>query len=94
VSPLIAAYRRNDQVTLVLPFFKHDKFKDYIAIMSLEQMRKYMKSLLEALAHLHANNIIHRDIKPGNYLANFQNSEFMLVDFGLAQYVRYFMFDI
>jgi len=34
---------------------------------------------------LDCHQIIHRDIKPGNFLFNLQTEEFMLVDFGLAQ---------
>jgi cell division control protein 7 len=55
--------------------------------MSLAQMRAYMKALFEALQHLHVNNVIHRDIKPGNFLYDVKENKFMLVDFGLAQSV-------
>lgn len=34
-----------------------------------------------------SRNIIHRDIKPSNFLYNRDRNEYMLVDFGLAQYV-------
>jgi serine/threonine protein kinase len=44
-----------------------------------------MKALFESLAHVHSMKVIHRDVKPGNFLFNLKKKEFMLVDFGLAQ---------
>jgi serine/threonine protein kinase len=47
-----------------------------------------MKSLFIALAHMHHHRVIHRDVKPSNFL--YSNDEkdgprAVLVDFGLAQ---------
>jgi cell division control protein 7 len=55
--------------------------------MTTIQIKMYMKALFESLLHLHTNQIIHRDVKPGNFLYNIKKNEFMLVDFGLAQLV-------
>lgn len=44
--------------------------------------RKYVRSLLEAVAHCHEKKVIHNDIKPANVLI--QNGEIKLADFGLA----------
>lgn len=46
-------------------------------------VRGVMKPLLEALAHLHAHGIVHRDIKPGNILFD-RHGDLKLADFGLA----------
>ncbi len=42
------------------------------------------RTLLEALAHVHAGRIVHRDVKPGNVLLDRENHP-RLTDFGIAQ---------
>lgn len=45
-----------------------------------------MRSLFISLAHLHAHNVIHRDVKPSNFLYAPENGgRAVLLDFGLAQ---------
>lgn len=45
-----------------------------------------MKALFIALAHLHCHNVIHRDVKPSNFLYAPENGgRGVLLDFGLAQ---------
>lgn len=72
---------------LVMPYFAHDRFNDYMSLMSIDEVRLYMKNLLLALSKIHSHRIIHRDIKPNNFLYNRSSKQFLLVDFGLAQKV-------
>lgn len=45
-----------------------------------------MRSLFISLAHLHNHNVIHRDVKPSNFLYAPENGgRAVLLDFGLAQ---------
>ena len=44
----------------------------------------YMKSLFQAINHCHAQNIVHRDIKPDNIMIT-QNDTVRLIDFGLSK---------
>lgn len=77
---------------IVLPYFQHDRFNEYMSFMSTDEVRLYMKNLFQALARIHSNGIIHRDIKPSNFLYNRTEKKFLLVDFGLAQNERDFMY--
>jgi serine/threonine protein kinase len=53
---------------------------------SINSIACYMRSLFISLAHLHAHNIIHRDVKPSNFLyAPEGGGRALLLDFGLAQ---------
>lgn len=76
----------NGYTIIVMPYFPHDRFVDYVKDMSLEEIRDYMRNLLIALKKVHLNKVIHRDIKPNNFLYNRAEKRFALVDFGLAQY--------
>ena len=47
-------------------------------------VRRYARESLEGLAFLHANGVLHRDIKPGNMLVG-GNGEVKLSDFGTSR---------
>ncbi|KAF9412020.1 hypothetical protein BGZ94_001177 [Podila epigama] len=85
VVPLITAFRFRDQVLVVLPYFEHQDFRGFFRWLSMNDIRYYFRSLLKALAHVHSHNIIHRDIKPNNFLFDIRTKTGILVDFGLAE---------
>ncbi|XP_076087662.1 cell division cycle 7-related protein kinase-like [Mytilus galloprovincialis] len=76
--------RQRDHVVIVMPYFPHEKFQDYMLTMSLLEVQAYMKNLLVSLRRVHQFNIIHRDVKPSNFLYNSSTKQYALVDFGLA----------
>lgn len=85
VLPIITAFRHEDQVFIVLPYFKHPDFRSYYKKLPLRDIRYYMRSLFLALEDVHAENVIHRDVKPTNFLYDVNGRKGELVDFGLAE---------
>ncbi|KAJ8063969.1 hypothetical protein OCU04_007815 [Sclerotinia nivalis] len=85
VCPLITAFRHTDQVVAVLPYFRHTDFREYFRKMKVSDMQVYFRSLFTALKAVHAQGILHRDIKPTNFLYEPERKRGVLVDFGLAE---------
>ncbi|CAO0799455.1 unnamed protein product [Mucor circinelloides] len=85
ISPLITAFRQQDQVFVVMPYIQHDEFKPTFHKMELIDIKYYMKSLFTALQQLHRFKILHRDVKPSNFLYNIRKRAGYLIDFGLAE---------
>ncbi|GAM86527.1 hypothetical protein ANO11243_045410 [Dothideomycetidae sp. 11243] len=85
VCPLITAFRHQDQVVAVLPYFQHRDFREYFRDMTVSEMRTYFHSLFTAVKAVHEHQIIHRDIKPTNFLYSPAKRRGVLVDFGLAE---------
>ncbi|CAG2166434.1 unnamed protein product [Oppiella nova] len=73
---------------LVMPIFPHQKFTDYVNQLSVEEVKHYMKNLLISLERVHSFQVIHRDVKPANFLYDRKTRRYALVDFGLAQNER------
>ncbi|XP_066508155.1 cell division cycle 7-related protein kinase-like isoform X1 [Hoplias malabaricus] len=78
-------FRKDHHVVIVMPYVEHQPFVEIVASLSFEEVRQYIYHLLKALKHIHKFGIIHRDIKPTNFLYNRREKKYALVDFGLAQ---------
>jgi cell division control protein 7 len=85
VCPLITAFRNTDQVVAILPYFRHGDFRAYFRDMTIQDIAIYLRSLFTALKSVHEHKILHRDIKPTNFLYDPSSQRGVLVDFGLAE---------
>lgn len=57
-------------------------------ILPVEKTLSIMKQVLDALEYAHSNEIVHRDIKPGNILIEAQSGRPVILDFGIATVLR------
>eukprot|EP00792_Barthelona_sp_PAP020_P013486 TRINITY_DN878_c0_g1_i1.p1 TRINITY_DN878_c0_g1~~TRINITY_DN878_c0_g1_i1.p1 ORF type:complete len:334 (-),score=73.20 TRINITY_DN878_c0_g1_i1:92-1093(-) len=77
--------------SLILGWVDYIKFKVFIKSCSLDDIIQYLKYLLIAIKNCHANNVIHNDIKPSNFLFNIKEPhKSCLIDFGLATFQENF----
>ena len=51
----------------------------------VDKVRRYFCMLIDAIYYLHFNDIVHRDIKPGNILLDRDTDAIKLSDFGVSQ---------
>ncbi|KAI0306879.1 kinase-like protein [Multifurca ochricompacta] len=84
VSQLITAFRHEDQVVAIIPYHPHEDFRSFYRTLSMAGMRAYFRCMFRALRDIHARGIIHRDVKPANFLFDPHRGVGTLVDLGLA----------
>ncbi|KAJ3235163.1 hypothetical protein HDU81_000757 [Chytriomyces hyalinus] len=88
IAGLITAIRSKDQIIAALPYYQFDDFRDFIdSNPSVVDIADYMRALMIGLRGVHEESILHRDVKPTNFLYNRQYKTGVVVDFGLAQQV-------
>ncbi|KAF1769220.1 hypothetical protein GCK72_001034 [Caenorhabditis remanei] len=86
IVKLYEFFHFNGSVALVLEYFPHCSANEllYRTKQDLSFGLKYIENLLSAVAYLHHNGYVHRDVKLSNFLYSPQTNKFRLVDFGLA----------
>jgi len=78
-------YMRHDRFAVSLQFIFKSLFckiknthsdnydKEYVQDMTVDEIKDYMRALLIALRRVHKFHIIHRDVKPSNFLYDRKN---------------------
>jgi serine/threonine protein kinase len=67
---------------LVFEMVQSSNFYTDLQSISMNKIALYTFKLLQALEFLNQKDVVHRDVKPDNFLHNFETNIFKLIDFG------------
>ncbi|XP_007039704.2 PREDICTED: uncharacterized protein LOC18606179 [Theobroma cacao] len=68
----------------VLEYVEHDRPEVLKKEIDVFQLQWYAYCLFKALTNLHKQGVVHRDVKPGNFLFSRKTNKGYLIDFNLA----------
>jgi serine/threonine-protein kinase len=88
IVPLYAYGEEQQHAYLVMPYVNGGSLSDVMAVkgkLSLQQTFHYLQQAAAALDYAHARNVVHRDLKPGNFLLYPSDNRLVLADFGVAR---------
>ncbi|KHJ41581.1 kinase domain protein [Trichuris suis] len=84
VIHLYAFTRIDDRVLFLLEYIDFDDFFVVARTATPQEAKYYMYNLLSTLNYIHRQGIIHRDVKPSNFLYSRKFRRYAMIDFGLA----------
>lgn len=89
IVPVLATDSADGILYYTMPFVTGESLSVRIAregALPLDVALKIWRDVLDALAHAHANGVVHFDIKPGNILLSGRNA--VVTDFGISRAVE------
>lgn len=91
IPRLLAYFQEGDEFYLVQEFVDGQTLTNEIKLgepWPEAKVYELLRSVLQVLAFIHQNGVIHRDIKPDNIIRRYADQQLVLVDFGTVKQVR------
>jgi serine/threonine-protein kinase len=88
IVPIYTVDERDGLVYFVMALVHGESVGDRLrrtGAMPVDESRRILREVADALATAHANGVVHRDIKPDNILLDEQSGRAMVTDFGIAR---------
>uniref|UniRef100_A0A1J3JYU9 non-specific serine/threonine protein kinase n=1 Tax=Noccaea caerulescens TaxID=107243 RepID=A0A1J3JYU9_NOCCA len=76
--------KNGDSVCIILEHLEHDRPDFLKKEMDVHQLQSYGYCMFKALSSLNKQGVVHRDVKPGNFLFSRKTNKGYLIDFNLA----------
>jgi serine/threonine protein kinase len=91
IVPIYSVDERDGLVYFVMAFIDGQTLAQQLAAaggaLPVDEARRILREVANALAYAHAHGVIHRDIKPDNILLANDGARVMVTDFGIARAV-------
>src|SRR6266487_5932169 len=90
IMPIYEYGEQDNLAYLVMPYLTGGSLRDILArkgALSLVETVVYIEQAAAALDYAHAHHVIHRDLKPGNFLLH-ADGRLILSDFGIARIMQ------
>ncbi len=90
IIPIFECDEQEGLAYLVMPYLTGGSLRDILVRrgqLSLQETLTYIEQAAQALDYAHTHGVIHRDLKPGNFLL-YADGRLVLADFGIARIVQ------
>lgn len=91
IVPVLSATTAADVLYYTMPFIDGDTLRALLGAngpLAIDRAVSVVRDVAQALAYAHRENIVHRDIKPGNVLVERSTGNALVTDFGIARAVE------
>jgi serine/threonine-protein kinase len=88
IVPIYTVDEQEQLVFFVMAYIDGDNLAKRLherGVLTIDETRKILREVADALAYAHERGVVHRDIKPDNILLDVQSGRPMVTDFGIAR---------